>query len=333
VRILSDRTREAAHLRDVMGSSDAIARIGADVARVACSDFTVIITGETGTGKELVARSIHQASARAAGEFVPVDCGAIAETLFESELFGHEKGAFTGADRTKPGKFELAIGGTLFLDEISNMPIGCQAKLLRALQERIVYRVGSSRPISADARLLVAANQDLEAAVASGTFRQDLFFRLNEFVIHIPPLRERKEDILFQIHRFLELTNRELGKNVEGISEAAMNQLLTYDWPGNVRQLRSTIRRAVLLADTFIGEEHLRLKKPSESCEEPTDDGVSQEEVPLRERVRSATTRVERAALAEALRKSGGNKAKAARLLQIDYKTIHLKLKEYGFRR
>ena len=340
VRILSDRTQEAAHLRDVMGSSDAIARITADVARVACSDFTVVVTGETGTGKELVARSIHQASARASGEFVPVDCGAIPETLFESELFGHEKGAFTGADRSKPGKFEVASGGTLFLDEVTNMPLASQAKLLRALQERIIYRVGNVKPVSIDARLLAAANQDLEMAVAKGTFRQDLFFRLNEFVLHIPPLRERKEDIVFLAHRFLNLTNHELHKSVEGISEAAMAQLLAYEWPGNVRQLRSTIRRAVLLADRTIEAEHLRLVQPLRPLEDSTvtngtlvPHDLDDTEIPLKDRVRNATTSVERAALTEALRKTGGNKAKAARLLQIDYKTMHIKLKEYGIGR
>ena len=340
LRILSDRTQEAAQLRDVMGSSDAVAQISADVARVACSDFTVVITGETGTGKELVARSIHQASARASGEFVPVDCGAIPETLVESELFGHEKGAFTGADRTKPGKFEIASGGTLFLDEVTNMPLASQVKLLRALQERVIYRVGNVRPVSIDARLLAAANQDLDMAVAKGTFRQDLFFRLNEFVIHIPPLRERKEDIVFLAHRFLDLTNHELHKAVEGISEAAMTQLLAYEWPGNVRQLRSASRRAVLLADRIIEPEHLRLVQPLRSLDNgsagaatsaPRD--IGDDEIPLKDRVRNATTSVERAALTEALRKTGGNKAKAARLLQIDYKTMHIKLKEYGIGR
>ncbi|RLB04397.1 MAG: sigma-54-dependent Fis family transcriptional regulator, partial [Deltaproteobacteria bacterium] len=247
-------------LRELMGPSDAVNRLISEVSRVAKSDFTVVIFGETGTGKELVARAIHHASTRSMGPFVPVDCGAIPETLLESELFGHEKGAFTGAEHQKPGKFEAAKGGTLFLDEISNMPLGSQAKLLRVLQEKTLYRVGGTKPVNVDVRLLVASNKDLEAEVTSGSFRRDLLYRLNEFTIRIPPLRERKDDILYLANRFLDITNMELKKSVRGFSESALEALLTYHWPGNVRQLRSTIRRAVLLADEVITEEHLNLK-------------------------------------------------------------------------
>jgi len=318
-------------LPELMGTSAAIERISAYVARVACSDFTVLLLGETGTGKELVARAIHEQSQRATGPFVPVDCGAIPETLFESELFGHEKGAFTGADRSKPGRFEMAMGGTLFLDEIGNMPTASQAKLLRALQERTVTRVGSNRPLKVDVRLLAAANEDLEAAVARGSFRQDLFFRLNEFVIGIPPLRDRSSDIPFLVDRFLQMTNRELHKNVTGFTDEAMARMLAYEWPGNVRQLRSAVRRAVLLADSVIDEEHLalpRVRRPdgAPSSVEPT----GGDDLSLKERVRRATADVERDALVAALRRTGGNKAKAARLLNIDYKTILNKLKEYN---
>jgi two-component system nitrogen regulation response regulator GlnG len=331
VRILSDRVREVASLQDLMGPSDQIARISADVAHVAPSNFAVLIKGETGAGKELVARAIHQASPRASAPFVAVDCGAIPETLFESELFGHEKGAFTGAERQKPGKFELASGGTLFLDEISNMPPGCQAKLLRALQERHVIRVGGTRTVSVDIRLLAATNHDLEGAVSAGAFRRDLFFRLNEFAIAIPPLRERKQDIIFLAKRFLDLTNHELQKGVKGFSEPAVERLLTYDWPGNVRELRSAIRRAVLLAGQVIDEDHLGLRKAPQPpvallrISAGPNDGL-----PLKELVRRTIVAVERATLIEVLKKTGGNKAKAARLLQIDYKTIHVKVKEYG---
>ncbi len=333
IRLLSDRTPEAAHLHEMMGASETISRICADVARVACSDFTVLIIGETGTGKELVGRAIHQSSFRARGPFVGVDCGAIPDTLFESELFGHEKGAFTGAERSKPGKLEIATGGTLFLDEISNMPLGSQAKLLRALQERSAYRVGGTKPIQVDARVVVAANEDLEAATARGTFRSDLFFRLNEFAIRVPPLRERKEDILFLAKRFLDSTNKELEKSVRGLSPRAEERLLAFEWPGNVRQLRSTIRRAVLLADTMIDEEQLGLPEPSaaRANEDPLPQGPEMG-LPLKQLVRRATLTVERAALLHALRATGWNKAKAARLLQIDYKTMHTKLKEYGLK-
>jgi two-component system nitrogen regulation response regulator GlnG len=331
IRILSDRAREAASLHDLMGPSDQIARISADVALVARSDFAVLITGETGTGKELVARAIHQASPRASAPFVAVDCGAIPETLFESELFGHEKGAFTGAERQKPGKFEVASEGTLFLDEISNMPPGCQAKLLRALQDKSVTRVGGTKPLSVDIRLLAATNHDLDAAVSAGGFRRDLFFRLNEFAVAIPPLRNRKQDIIFLAKRFLDLTNHELRKMVKGFSEAAVERLLRHGWPGNVRELRSAIRRAVLLADEVIDEDHLGLLKASQRpVALPGISGVPNDGLPLKELVRRATVAVERAALIEGLRRTGGNKAKAARLLQIDYKTIHVKVKEYG---
>ena len=330
VRVLSERVREAASLQDLMGPSDQIARISADVASVASSNFAVLIKGETGTGKELVARAIHQASPRASAPFVAVDCGAIPETLFESELFGHEKGAFTGAERQKAGKFEIASRGTLFLDEISNMPPGCQAKLLRALQDKSVTRVGGTKPVSVNIRLLVATNEDLETADPAA-FRRDLFFRLNEFTIAIPPLRERRQDIIFLAKRFLDLTNHELQKAVRGFSEPAVERLLTHDWPGNVRELRSAIRRAVLLADQVVDEDHLGLQTARQPPVRPSgisagpNDGLS-----LKELVRRTTAAVERATLIKVLKETGGNKAKAARLLQIDYKTIHVKVKGYG---
>jgi two-component system nitrogen regulation response regulator GlnG len=331
IQVLTDRVQESDSLRDVMGPSDVVARISADVASVARCTFAVLIVGETGTGKELVARAIHQASPRESGAFVAVDCGAIPETLFESELFGHEKGAFTGAERQKPGRFETASGGTLFLDEVGNMPPGCQAKLLRALQDKSVTRVGGTRPVSVDIRLVAATNRDLGTAASAGTFRQDLFFRINEFTITVPPLRERKQDVPFLVKRFLDLTNHELSKTVRGLSDAAVERLLSYDWPGNVRELRSTIRRAVLLAEATIEEKHLALSAapaPPEGLAGLR--GVSGSWPSLRELVHRATTAVERAALIEVLRKTGGNKAKAARILQIDYKTIHVKLKDYG---
>lgn len=247
-------------LRELMGPSDVVSGIIADVDRVAQSDFAIIILGETGTGKELVARAIHHSSSRAKCPFVAVDCGAIPETLAESDLFGHERGAFTGADAQKRGKFEIAHGGTLLLDEISNMPLGSQTKLLRVLQEGVLYRVGGTMAIEVDARLLVASNKDLEAAVAEDTFRGDLFYRLNEYTIRIPPLRERRDDIVYLANRFLDITNMELRKSVQGLSDEAMEKLLSFDWPGNVRQLRSVIRRAVLLANHTIGDEHVELE-------------------------------------------------------------------------
>jgi two-component system nitrogen regulation response regulator GlnG len=328
----SVRPRSAVFLHEMMGSSDSVGRIVSQVECVAESDFAVVIVGESGTGKELVSRAIHEASSRSKAPFVPVDCGAIPETLLESELFGYEKGAFTGANLRKHGKIESVQGGTLFLDEISNMPLGSQAKLLRVLQEKKIYRVGGVRPVDVDLRLIVATNRDLQDLAASGSFRDDLFFRLNEFSIRIPPLRERKEDIPYLAKRFLDITNMELNKKVKGFSESALEGLFACNWPGNVRQLRSTIRRAVLLADEIIDERHLDLKRvpvPGLAFT-PKFPGMPWKGLSLREIVRNSTFAVEREVLMEALKLTGGNKAKAARMLRIDYKTIHTKLKQLG---
>jgi len=329
---LSSRLQENLPLREVMGPSDAVARLISEVNRVAKSDFAVVIVGETGSGKEVVARAIHRASLRAKGPFIPVDCGAIPETLLESELFGHEKGAFTGAEVQKPGKFELAEGGTLFLDEISNMPLGSQAKLLRVLQEKKVYRVGGTKPITVNVRVLVASHQSLHDLSAAQAFREDLYYRLSEFTIQVPPLRERKEDIPYLAKRFLDNANVELKKYVKGFSESALNALFNYNWPGNVRQLRSTIRRAALLADDVIEEKHwdlVRAPVPGMAFT-PKVEGEPWKGLSLREIVQQSRTAVEREVLVHVLKVTGGNKAKAARLLKIDYKTIHEKVKKLG---
>ena len=329
---LSSRLQENMPLREIMGPSDAVARLISEVNRVAKSDFAVVIIGETGSGKEVIARAIHQASARSEKPFMPVDCGAIPETLLESELFGHEKGAFTGAEVQKPGKFEMAVGGTLFLDEISNMPLGSQAKLLRVLQEKKLYRVGGTKPVTVNVRLLAASNQDLHDLSIVGSFREDLYYRVSEFTIRIPPLRERKEDIPYLAKRFLDNANGELKKQVRGFSEAALNVLFNYSWPGNVRQLRSTIRRAALLADDTIEEKHwdlIRVDVPGMAFT-PKVEGEPWKGLSLKEIVRQSTTAVEREVLVHVLKVTGGNKAKAARLLKIDYKTIHEKVKKLG---
>ncbi len=335
-RVTCDATQNEAvsQLQTMMGPSDAVRRIVSEVALVAPSDFAVIIQGETGTGKELVARTIHQASLRSGGPMIPVDCGAIPETLFESELFGYEKGAFTGAATAKPGKFEMSQSGTLFMDEISNMPLGSQIKILRAIQERTFFRVGGTKPVSVDVRLIVATNEDLNKAVHAGSFSRDLFYRLSEFTLKIPPLRERQDDIIHIATRILDATNDELGKKVRGFSESALKVMQSHSWPGNVRQLRSAIRRAVLHAEDWIVPEHLVLEDSHLSDADLT---VHEAEfdwtgLPLKEMVRRKTAELERRALIEALRRTGGNKAKAARLLQIDYTTIHAKLKQYGIK-
>ncbi len=300
--------------------------------RVSQSDFSVIIQGETGAGKELVARAIHQLSRRAAAPFIPLDCGAIPETLIESELFGYQKGAFTGATAPRMGKFEAAQGGTLFLDEIANLPLSSQTRLLRVLQEKAVLRLGALKPIEIDVRLLTASNQKLSGLVESGQMREDIYFRLNEFTITIPPLRERREDIPYLAKRFLDITNRELQKNVPGFSKYCLDALLSYNWPGNVRQLRAVIRRAVLLADDLVTEKHLDIKRAPVPglAFTPRVDGAPWREMSLKEIVHRSVVTVEREVLARALKFTGGNKAKAARLLQIDYKTMHYKLKQFS---
>lgn len=318
-------------LLEMMGSSDPIRTVFAAVQRVAPTEFTVIVSGETGAGKDLVARAIHRQSPRESAPFVPVDCGAIQPNLIESELFGHEKGAFTGADRTHAGKFETAKGGTLFLDEVQNLPLPVQTKFLRALQQRQICHVGGTRSIDIDIRVIAATNQDLATLVADGRFRQDLYHRLNEFCIPVPPLRERRDDIIYLAKRFLDMTREELRKDVAGIAGPALEVLLEYPWPGNVRELRNIIRRAVLVADSFIELEHLCLK-PARACHAKcaVDAGMFDVPCSFKELVRSSVCQVEREILIKVLKQTGGNKAKAARLLQIDYKTIHTKTKEYG---
>jgi two-component system nitrogen regulation response regulator GlnG len=334
---LVDHVHHVLSPRETFGPSGAIGKVITDIERVAKSNFSVLIVGETGSGKEVVARAIHQASNRARQPFVPVDCGAVPEALFESELFGHERGAFTGADQKTVGKIEETHTGTLFLDEIPNMPLASQAKLLRVLQEKILYRVGGVKPIHVDTRMLTASGQDLESLCEHGSFRSDLYFRLNEYMISIPPLRKRCEDIPYLAKRFMDIANIELSKFVRGFSPPAVEAMLAYRWPGNVRQLRSVVRRGVLMAEDVITEEHLGLGlkngKPlveEEQAERSAMPGRGRSDLSLREIVHSNTVHVERTVIVDALRASGGNKAKAARLLQVDYKTLHSKVKEYG---
>jgi two-component system nitrogen regulation response regulator GlnG len=334
---LVDHVHHVLSPRETFGPSQAIGKVIAAIERVAKSNFSVLIVGETGSGKEVVARAIHQASNRARQPFVPVDCGAVPEALFESELFGHERGAFTGADQKTVGKIEETNTGTLFLDEIPNMPLASQAKLLRVLQEKTLYRLGGVKPIHVDTRMLTASGQDLESLCDHGSFRSDLYFRLNEYTISIPPLRMRCEDIPYLAKRFMDIANIELSKFIRGFSPPAVEAMLAYRWPGNVRQLRSVVRRGVLMAEDVISEEHLGLGLQNgsalleeEQAKRPCAPNRGRSDLSLREIVHSNTVHVERTAIVDALRTAGGNKAKAARLLQVDYKTLHSKVKEYG---
>jgi DNA-binding NtrC family response regulator len=337
LKYLADHMHHVLSPRETFGPSGSISKVLEAIERVAKSNFSVLIIGETGSGKEMVANAIHHASDRARQPFIPVDCGAIPEALFESELFGYERGAFTGAGQTTVGKIEATNEGTLFLDEISNMPLASQAKLLRVLQEKTLYRLGSAKPIHVDTRMLAASGTDLESLCQRGLFRSDLYFRLNEFTISIPPLRERREDIPYLAKRFMDIANLELSKSIQEFSPSAIEAMLRYHWPGNVRQLRSVVRRAVLMAEDVITVEHLGLgpgadrqmveDEPAESLSTPCQE-VS--DLSLREIVRNNTVHVERTAIVHALQRTCGNKAKAARLLQVDYKTLYTKVKEYG---
>lgn len=315
----------------LMGPSEAMQKLVSEIKLVAKSNFSVILYGETGTGKELVAKAIHDASGRSKNVFIAVDCGAIPEDLLESELFGHKRGAFTGAAENKMGKFEAAQNGTLFLDEISNMSHGSQAKLLRAVQEKSICPLGSNKTVKVDVRIIAASNKNLRELSATGAFREDLFFRLSEYILQLPPLRERKDDIPYLAKLFLESTNEELAKAVPGFTEEAMQCLLSYDWPGNVREFRTIVRRAVLVADQLITKKHLHIKKvcPDKPKLALKSHITGWDGGPLKDSVRRLTRGAEREILLQVLMQTKGNKAEAARLLKIDYKTILTKLKEY----
>ncbi len=330
---LKFQLEEKTSLSELIGSSRVMEKVFEQIRCVAKTDFTVVLYGETGSGKELAAKAIHNLSLRKEKSFVVVDCGSIPEALIESELFGHEKGAFTGAYTTKEGQFELANKGTIFLDEIGNLPVFMQNKLLRVLQEKCIRRVGGKQDIKIDIRVIVAGNEKLEDLLAQGKLRRDLYHRLNEFSIEIPPLRERKDDVLLLSQHFLESTNKELNKHVKGFSEEAVDSLLSYHWPGNVRELKNVIRRAVLLATDVIERKHLRIQngiEPHKYFSELKKFG--EDGAPLRLIVKKVKEEVERKVILETLRMTGGNKSKTAKLLKIDYTTLYYKIKQYGIR-
>jgi transcriptional regulator with GAF, ATPase, and Fis domain len=243
---------KASMLEEIIGASTGLRSVLSRVAKVAPTDATVLVTGETGTGKELVARAIHRRSDRASRAFVSVNCSAIPRDLIASELFGHEKGAFTGATQQRLGRFELANGGTIFLDEVGELPPDTQVALLRVLQEREFERVGGTQPIKVDVRVITATNRDLDAAVANGSFRSDLFYRLQVFPIEIPPLRERREDIALLAGYFIDRYSRKAGKNIRHVSQETLELLQSYSWPGNIRELQNVIERSMILCETDI---------------------------------------------------------------------------------
>jgi len=307
----------------VVGKSQVMKEVLDIVRRVSPTESTVLITGESGTGKELIAREIHNHSLRHNAPFVVVDCGALVETLFESELFGHVKGSFTGAHETKHGRFEVADGGTIFFDEISNISLNIQAKLLRVIQEREVTRIGSSKPIKVDVRILAATNENLAELVPKGKFREDLFYRLSVVPIDLPNLRERKEDIPLLVEHFLQKYNKRAKKNIETISPRAIKALTEYDWPGNVRELENTIERAVVLS-----------KGNGIDIEDLMYHGISASPSLLSLAGGNYRTldEIEKEYVRAVLRAQYGNKSRTAKILGIDRKTLWAKIKKYGIR-
>ena len=318
---LRDELRERYDFSHILGTSGAMRQVCEQVVQVARTNTTVLIRGESGTGKELIAQAIHYNSLRARQAFVKVSCGALPETLIESELFGYEKGAFTGAEQRKKGRFELADGGTLLLDEIGDINLATQVKLLRVLQEREFERLGGTEPLKVDVRMIAATNKDLETAVSGGSFRQDLLYRLNVFTIFVPPLRERKSDVLLLADHFVEKLSTDHGKQVKRISTPAIDALVSYHWPGNVRELQNVIERAVLVCDGQVI--HLHHLPPTLQTAEGSGTANSQS-------LGDAVAGFERDLIEDALKMARGNRARAARLLQATRRIVNYKISQYG---
>jgi DNA-binding NtrC family response regulator len=311
--------------RNIVAKSPGMQEVLATVERVGPANSTVLLGGESGVGKDLIARAIHQHSRRASGPFVKINCTAIPENLLESELFGYEKGAFTGAVSSKPGKFELADKGTIFLDEIGDVPTAIQVKLLRVLQEREFERLGGTRTLKVDVRVVAATNQDLRAALEQGTFREDLYYRLNVVPISIPPLREHKEDIPYLVDHFIERFARESGKPIQGVTPAALKMLMDFHWPGNVRELENILERAVALSTgTVIDAGDIRLDlSPSKPGREASGSVPFPPEGTTLEQLEDEIIK-------EALRRANGNKSQAARLLGLSRNALRYRLSKMG---
>ncbi len=327
----------------IIGASSQMLELYSILERVADTPATVFVTGESGTGKELVARALHETSSRRDKPFIKVNCAAIPRDLIEAELFGHERGAFTGAIASKPGRFELANGGTLFLDEIGEIPVDMQVKLLRALQESEFERVGGIKTIRVDVRLVAATNRDVRKLVAQGSFREDLYYRLAVVNVRMPPLRERRGDIPMLVEHFVQRSNERLGRKVIGPDSDSLAALEQHPWPGNIRELENVIERAVLFCDgdriglTELPEELVQATTAARDGSAPdldTEDldNALQGEGGLKEHVRTAMTRLEREIVRRALEHTGGNVTHTARLLKISRKGLQLKMKELGLR-
>lgn len=309
---------------DLIRGKSAIAdRLYEHIALVAPTDMSVIIQGESGTGKEFAARTLHQQSKRAGKPFVAIDCGALSKDLAASELFGHVKGAFTGALSDKKGQFEAANGGTIFLDEVGNLSYEVQIKLLRALQERVIQPLGSTKQVAVDVRIITATNDDLNNSIQQGEFREDLYHRLNEFKIQLPALRDRGSDLELFINHFIQLSNRDLDRNVKSISADAKSLLLNYDWPGNLRELSNVIKRMVLLSPGDIAQVNALPNEMTIAVNQQTLPGSSSD-------LKAVNEQNEKTLIAETLIKAKYNKSKAAKMLNIDRKTLYAKMERYG---
>jgi DNA-binding NtrC family response regulator len=309
-------------MSEIVGSSEGMQEVLDSVRRVASTDSTVLIHGESGTGKELVARALHYNSLRSREVFICVNCGAFVETLLESELFGHVRGSFTGAISDKKGLLEVADRGTFFLDEVSTMPPATQVRLLRVLEERVFFPVGSTQPKKVDVRFITATNTDLKAEVVAGRFREDLFYRLNVIPIHIPPLRERKSDIPLLAGHFLALYSRTMGKNIVGLSERAKSALISHNWPGNVRELENIIQRAVALCEGETIEEVDLIGAQLQS-------GASKVDIPQQGfNLEKHLAEIEKSYITMALQKTNGNLTKAAEILGMTFRSIRYKVKK-----
>jgi DNA-binding NtrC family response regulator len=311
---------------DIVGISPSMREVFREMAHIAPTQATVLILGESGTGKELVARAIHRQSARSKGPFLAVNCSAIPSTLVEAEFFGAERGAYTDAKESRPGRFEQAHGGTLFLDEVGDLPLEAQAKLLRVLQEREVTRLGSGRSIKVDVRVLAATNKNLRTAVTKGLFREDLLYRLDVLTLNLPPLRDRGSDVSLLVDHLVDRLCRELGVAAKTVSPEAQRLLLTYDWPGNIRELENTLRRAIVLAeDSVICGHDLPGRIRGAAEQEPFNPAATLAQV-----VEGVVARVERGMIQATLAEMGGSRVQTAERLGINRKTLFKKLKLYG---
>jgi two-component system response regulator AtoC len=323
-RALKEQIQKENQFESILAKSAEMVAIFKTVSKIADYKTTVLITGESGTGKELVARAIHTRSSRKAAPFVAINCGAIPENLLESELFGHKKGAFTDANADRRGLFEEATGGTLFLDEIGELPLSLQVKLLRVLQEEHIRRLGDTKDVKVDVRIIAATHRDLTADVKAGRFREDLFYRIHVLSIHIPPLRSRREDVSLLIDHFVTRNNARLGTSIRGVSTESRKLLLEYSWPGNVRELENTIERAMVLAEADVlqlGDLPERIR----DALDPVQVHLASGELS----VKKTTAAIEQILIRRALQKTKGNRTRAADLLEISHRALLYKIKDY----